>query len=232
MKQGIIASRNKSLLVPESVSLKALWVPLLFSCLCLMVLSSGFPWVYFKTLSSLLMYLVIFDWMWDIMLKSERQFETRMVVPLFPMFASGCSPHPGQAQNSTSFPPSHMSQESFAQLSASAVPPRTLWQPYGQALSTFLWIPIFCLVVLLSLAVAWLTGASDGCVLRFCLIITGVLRRRAGPNCPVLHWRKGTMISALPQLRFRKAWTSEASYLDDFCLFLHIFEHGGLNLIP
>ena len=62
--------------------------------------------------------------MWDIMLKSERQFETRMVVPLFPMFASGCSPHPGQPQNSTSFPPSHMSQESFAQLSASAVPPR------------------------------------------------------------------------------------------------------------
>ena len=211
MKQGIIASRNKSLLVPESVSLKALWVPLLFSCLCLMVLLPGFPWVYFKTLSSLLMYLVIFDWTWDITLKSERQFESRMVVPLSPMLASGCSPHPGQAQKSTSFPPSHTSRESFTQPPASAVPPRTLWQPYGQAPSTFLRIPVFCLVVLLSLAVARLTGASDGCALRFCLIIPGVLRRRAGPNCPVLHWRKGTMISALPQLRFLKAWTSEAS---------------------
>lgn len=138
------------------------------------------------------------------MLTSKRQFETRMVVSLSPVFASGCSPHPGQAQNSTSSPPSRTSQESFAQLSASSVPPRAVWQLCGRADR----VPADphplpgCASVTCS--ALGHSGALDSRALRFCLIFPGVLRRRAGPNCPVLHWRKGTMISALPQLRSLK----------------------------
>ena len=170
--------------------------------------------------------------MLDITLKSERQFETRMVGSLSPVFASGCSAHPGQAQNSTSSPPSRTSQESFAQLSASAVPPRALWQPCSRAER----IPAEphplpgCASVTCS--ALGHSAALDSCALRFCLIFPGVLRRRADPNCPVLHWRKGTMISALPQLRSLKTRTSSAGYHADFCLFIHIFEHGGLNHVP
>lgn len=53
------------------------------------------------------------------------------------------SSQPGQALNSSFYPPSSMSQEGFAHLSTSAVPSRTSWQSYGKALSTFLQISIF-----------------------------------------------------------------------------------------
>lgn len=136
-----------------------------------------------RTQSCLLQSWVIFGWVLNIILKTQWEFKTRIMVSLPLMFLPAGTPtHFGWALNSSFYHPSPRSLESFAQLPGSAVSSRTSWQPTVEANIKLASTDFHFLPGCGSITLPWVVLMPFSVR----LVFLAVLRRRVTPNYPVL----------------------------------------------
>lgn len=158
---------------------------------------SCFSW-FSRTLSCLLQYLVIFDWVLSIILKMQWEFESRMVLSLSLVFASSRHLHTPRLGSKSQLL-SSQPQEPGRLCSASRL--SCVFQNQVATISGSEHQTHFCRFPFSTYGSIWLylwlsnSALSHSHAFRqlcfsVCLLFLGVLRGRVGPNYPVLHQGK------------------------------------------